>query len=69
MPFDERLLEIGAHRALVLRLFENRRLSLAQAARVARLPPEEFIVLLGQAGIPAVDYPPEELDDEVRVAS
>ena len=68
VPFDERLLEIGVHRALALRLFEQRQVSLAQAARVAGVPLEEFIVLLGEAGIPAVDYPPEELDDEVQVA-
>ena len=69
VPFDERLLEIGVHRALELRLFEQRQVSLAQAARVAGIPLEEFIALLGEAGIPAVDYPPEELDDEVQVAS
>ena len=69
VPFDERLLEIGVHRALALRLFEQRHLSLAQSARVAGVPPEEFIVLLGEAGIAAVDYPPQELDDEVQAAS
>ena len=69
VPFDERLLEIGVHRALALRLFEQRQASLARAARVAGVPPEEFMVLLGEAGIPAADYPPEELDDEVHVAS
>ena len=31
------------------------------------MSPEDFIVLLGAAGIPAVDYSPEELDDEVSV--
>ena len=69
VPFDERLLENGVHRALALRQFEQRQASLGQAARVAGVPLEEFIVLLGEAGIPAVDYPPEELDDEVQVAS
>ena len=43
--------------------------TLAQGARLAAATPEEFIDLLGAAGIPAVDYPPEELDDEVGVAS
>ena len=69
VPFDERLLELGVHRALALRLFEQRQLPLAQAARVAGILPEEFIVLLGEAGIPVVDYPPEELEDEVQIAS
>jgi len=30
--------------------------------------PEDFIAALADAGIPAVDYPPEELDDDVQVA-
>ena len=69
VPFDERLIEVDIHRALALRLFEQRQATLVQAARLAALTPEEFVVLVGAAGIPAVDYPPEELDDEVGVAS
>ncbi len=69
VPFDERLIEVGIHRALALRLFEQRQATLVQAAKLAALTPEQFVVLLGAAGIPAVDYPPEELDDEVGVAS
>ena len=69
VPFDERLIEVGIHRALALRLFEQRQATLVQAAKLAALTPEEFIILLDAAGIPAVDYPPEELDDEVGVAS
>ena len=69
VPFDERLIEVGIHRAMALRLFEQRQATLVQAAKLAALTPEEFVVLLGAAGIPAVDYPPEELDDEVGVAS
>ncbi len=55
VPFDERLLEVGTHRAMALRLFEQRLVTLAQAARLAAMTPEEFVVLLGAAGIPAVD--------------
>ena len=61
VPFNERLLRLGVHRTMALHLFENRHLSLAQAAKLAAMPPEEFLVLLGEAGIPAADYPPEEL--------
>jgi predicted HTH domain antitoxin len=49
---------------MALRLFESRQMILAQAARLADLSLEEFIELLGGAGIPVVDYPPEELQDE-----
>ena len=69
VPFDERLLDIGLHRAMALRLYEQRQVTLVQAAKLAATTLEEFIVLLGEAGIPAVDYPPEELDDEVGILS
>ena len=69
VPFDERLLDLGVHRALALRSFEKGQLSLVQAAKVAGVSAEEFVALLGEAGIAAVDYPPEELEEEVDVAS
>ena len=69
VPFTERLLELGVHRTLALHLFENRHLTLARAAKLAAMSVEEFVELLGQAGIPAADYPPDELDDELRAAS
>lgn len=56
-------------RTRALRLFEQRQVTLVQAARLAATSPEEFVVLPGEAGIAAADYPPEELDDEIRVAS
>ena len=68
VPFDERLLDHGAHRALALHLFETRHLSLTQAARVAGMIAEDFIALLGEAGIAAVDYPPEEVEEEIAAA-
>ncbi len=68
VPFDERLLDHGAHRALALHLFERRHLSLTQAAKVAGMMTEDFLALLGEAGIAAVDYPPEEVDQEIAAA-
>jgi predicted HTH domain antitoxin len=35
-----------------------------QGAQIAGLALEDFIALLGQAGVAAVDYDPEELADE-----
>jgi predicted HTH domain antitoxin len=35
---------------------------------MAELPLELFVETLGQAGVPAVDYDPEELAGEVEVA-
>ena len=59
-------MEHGLNRAMALYLFENGLLTLAQASQLATLSLEEFIELLGEVGIPAVDYPPEELDEEVE---
>jgi predicted HTH domain antitoxin len=68
VPFDRRLLDQGVHRALALTLFENRHLTLAQAAKVAGLSLDGFIDLLGSLGLAAVDYPAEELADELGAA-
>ena len=69
VPFDDRLVELGVHWALALHLFESNYATLTRAAKVAGVTPEEFVSLLGRAGIPAVDYPPEELDEEVGAAT
>ena len=69
VPFDERLLALGVHRALAVHLFERNHLTLGRAAKVAGVTPEEFVIVLGSAGVPAVDYPPEELEEEVGAAS
>jgi prevent-host-death family protein len=68
VPFDERLLAHGVHVALALHLFEAGQVTLAQGARLAGLSLEDFIDLLGQSGIPAVSYPPEQLADELETA-
>src|ERR1700687_4617420 len=68
IPFDERLLAFGVHRALALHLSEPGQFPLAQGAKLGALSVEAFIELLGQAGIPAVSYPPEEVADELELA-
>ena len=68
IPFDDRLIKQGVHRAMALHLFESHQLTLAQCAKLAGLSLEAFIELLGELGLPAVDYPPEELEEEMAVA-
>jgi prevent-host-death family protein len=68
VPFDRQLLDLGVHRALALKLYEGRHLTMTQAAKVAGMPLDEFIDLLGAVGLPAVDYPPEELAEELHIA-
>ena len=68
VPFDDRLLSLGVQRAVGISLFDTGSLSLAQGAKLAGLSMEEFVALLGREGVPAVDYPPAELTEEVEAA-
>ena len=68
VPFDEKLLHLGLQHALALRLFEQQHLTLSQAAKLAAVSMEDFMALAGAAGVVVVDYPPEELDEELATA-
>ncbi len=47
-------------------LFEGGGVSLSDAAKVAGMCLEDFLDALRAAGVPAVNYPAEELDDEMK---
>lgn len=66
-PFSPRPCR-GRAQALGVHRFESGWVTLAQAAKVAGLSVEEFVALLGEAGIPAVDYAPDELKEELDIA-
>jgi predicted HTH domain antitoxin len=51
---------------LMFKLFETGKLSLGQAAFLAGYSKSTFIELLGKQGIPVIDYPPEELEQELN---
>lgn len=65
VPMDEHLLKEGVAVALAVRLFAEKAVGLGKAAKLARLSLEDFITHLGAMGVPAVDHPPEELDEEL----
>jgi prevent-host-death family protein len=65
VPLDEELLRAGVHVALAIKLFQDGTLSLGKAAKLAGLSYEAMVEQLASMGVPAVDYPPEELDAEV----
>jgi predicted HTH domain antitoxin len=67
VSLHEDLREDRVPEALACRLFADGVLSLGKAARLSGLTPETFIEKLGALGIPAVDYPPEELENEISV--
>ncbi len=45
-----------------------RRLGVGRAAEVAALPRAAFMRLLGEHGVPVIDYPVEDLQHELRTA-
>ena len=67
LPFDRRLLELGVGLDLALFLFENGVISIKKAARVADMTLDAFMDVLAESNVPAVNYPPEELDAEMKV--
>lgn len=50
---------------LAMKLFEVGRLSCGQAAAFAGYTKRTFVELLGKHGIAVMDYPPEELRDDL----
>ena len=66
VPFDAQLLELGIHRHLAVRLFAQRLLTLAQAAKLAALPIEQFLKVLAASGVDTVDYPAKEVATELE---
>jgi predicted HTH domain antitoxin len=63
------LLTEEARRALAVRLFQTKALSLGRSAKVAGLGIWDFIDLLGERGIPVVDYGDEELATEFETVN
>ncbi len=65
VPFDSRLLEIGLHRHLAASLYAQKLLTLAESAKLADLPIEQFLNVLAASGGDAVDYPAEEISTDL----
>jgi predicted HTH domain antitoxin len=53
---------------MALHFFKSHQMTVAQSAKIADLSIDAFIELLGEEGVAPVDYPPEELKDEMAVA-
>jgi prevent-host-death family protein len=65
VPLDEHLLSEGVAVAMACRLFAEQSISLGKAAKLAGLPIERFIAVLGAMGIPVVDLAPAELEHDL----
>ena len=65
VPFDDRLLQSGVNAALAVRLFEESRISLGQAVKLAGMSHSGFIDLLGSLNIAIARPEPGELEAEL----
>lgn len=66
VPFTQDLLDFGLRPALAIKLYQEEVFTLEKAAKLAGNTVEEFMEKLGKLGIPVVDYPPEDLDQELK---
>lgn len=52
---------------LMIKQFETGKLSLGQAAKLSGFSKRAFMELLGQYGVPVIDYPAEDLEQEMNL--
>jgi len=52
--------------AVAIYLFLTKKVSIGKAAEIASMSKWDFIDFLSELGIPVVNYPEEELEDEAR---
>jgi predicted HTH domain antitoxin len=52
---------------LMIKLFETGKLSLGQAAKFSGYSKRAFMELLGKYGVPVIDYPAEDLEQEMNL--
>ena len=65
VPVDDTLMRHGVDIALAVQLVRAGTIAPGLGARVARLSLEDFLPILAAAGVPALDYPPDELEQEL----
>lgn len=64
IPFDKTLIDLGAHKSLAVKLYSEGVLTLAKAAKLSAMTMDDFISLLGSAGISVMGYDSSELGEE-----
>ncbi len=65
IPFDDTLLKLGAHKALAVKLYQEGVLTLNKASRLAGMPMDEFIPVLGSAGVSVFGYGDDDIQREL----
>jgi predicted HTH domain antitoxin len=65
---DVSSLGLDLRRLWALEQVRQRRLGIGRAAEVARMPRAAFMVWLGEHGLPVIDYPAADLQQELGTA-
>ena len=65
IPFDDTLVKLGAHKALAVKLYQEHVLTLSKAAQLAETPIDQFVAILGTAGISVIGYDAGDLQQEL----
>ena len=67
-PDNFNISDVEAVTAMAAQLYEMGKLSIGQAAQLAGYDKREFIEILGTFGVSIFNYPPEEIDKDIRNA-
>jgi predicted HTH domain antitoxin len=67
-PDNFNISDVEAVTAMAAQLYEMGKLSIGQAAQLAGYDKREFIEILGTFGVSIFNYPPEEIDNDIRNA-
>lgn len=65
IPFDDTLIKLGAHKALAVKLYQEGVLTLNKASRLAGMPMDEFVSVLGSAGVSVFGYGHDDIQREL----
>lgn len=66
IPFDETLVRLGVNKALAVKLYQEGALTLNRAARLAEMPTDKFIAVLGSVGISVFGYDADDIQRELE---
>lgn len=67
VPFTDKLIEVGVHISLAVKLYEEQVLTLSKAATLASMSSEAFLAELALLGVVVADQSPEELSADLSV--
>lgn len=66
IPFDETLVRLGVNKALAIKLYQEGVLTLNKADRLADMPTDGFIAVLGSVGISVFSYDADDIQGELE---